>query len=299
MTFQATVTNIPSSGTITNVANITGSFTLVPGEPPVVVTEPSNTTITRVNRGRFSVIKSVNKEATRLGDTLTYSVQVTNTGTVTATNVQFIDVPSPSLEFVPGSVQINGIPQVGLDPFVGFALPDLAVGDSVLITFEVNVIAVPPSSSIMNTARVTGDFELIPGEPPSTITNSSNTTVTPVNRGSLDMLKVDDSVVGVGETVTYTVRILNTGTADAMNVQFIDVLSQEADFVPNSVTINGVPQPGLNPQIGFTIPDIPVGETSLVTYEATITSFPDGGTVVNVAGALAEYILVPGSRQLQ
>lgn len=295
VTFQATVTNIPSSGTITNVANITGSFTLVPGEPPVVVTEPSNTTITRVNRGRFNVIKTVNKQATRLGDTLTYSVQVTNTGTVIATNVQFIDVPSPSLEFVPGSVQINGIPQVGLDPFVGFSLPDVAVGDSIVITFEVNVIAIPLSSSIMNTARVTGDFELIPGEPPFTITNSSNTTVTPVNRGSLDMLKeVDHSVVGVGETVTYTVRILNTGTADAMNVQFIDVLSQEAEFVPNSVTINGVPQPGVNPQAGFTIPDIPVGETALVTYEATITSFPDGGTVVNLAGALAEYILVPG-----
>lgn len=295
VTFQATVTNIPASGTITNVANITGSFTLVPGEPPVVVTEPSNTTITSINRGRFSVIKSVNKEATRLGDTLTYSVQVTNTGTVTATNVQFIDVPSPSLEFVPGSVQINGIPQVGLNPFIGFSLPDLAVGDSVLITFAVNVIAVPPSSSIMNTARVTGDFELIPGEPPFTITNSSNTTVTPVNRGSLDMQKeVDNSIVGVGETVTYTVRILNTGTADAMNVQFIDVLSPEAVFVPNSVTVNGVARPGVNPQVGFTIVDIPVGETAIVTYEATITSFPDGGTVVNVAGALAEYILVPG-----
>lgn len=295
VTFQATVTNIPASGTITNVANITGSCTLVPGEPPVVVTEPSNTTITSINRGRFSVIKSVNKEATRLGDTLTYSVQVTNTGTVTATNVQFIDVPSPSLEFVPGSVQINGIPQVGLNPFIGFSLPDLAVGDNVLITFAVNVIAVPPSSSIMNTARVTGDFELIPGEPPFTITNSSNTTVTPVNRGSLDMQKeVDNSIVGVGETVTYTVRILNTGTADAMNVQFIDVLSPEAVFVPNSVTVNGVARPGVNPQVGFTIVDIPVGETAIVTYEATITSFPDGGTVVNVAGALAEYILVPG-----
>lgn len=237
----------------------------------------------------------MNKQATRLGDTLTYSVQVTNTGTVTATNVQFIDVPSPSLEFVAGSVQINGIPQVGLDPFVGFSLPDLAVGDSLLITFEVNVIAIPPSSSIMNTARVTGDFELIPGEPPFTITNSSNTTVTPVNRGSLDMLKeVDHSIVGVGETVTYRVRILNTGTADAMNVKFIDVLSPEVVFVPNSVTINGVARPGVNPQVGFTILDIPVGETAIVTYEATITSFPDGGTVVNVAGASAEYILVPG-----
>ena len=57
VTFQATVTSIPSSGTITNVANITGSFTLVPGEPPVIVNQPSNTTITRVNRGRFNVIK--------------------------------------------------------------------------------------------------------------------------------------------------------------------------------------------------------------------------------------------------
>ncbi len=293
--FQATVTTIPSSGTITNVANITGSFTLVPGEPPVVVTEPSNTTITRVNRGRFSVVKTVNKEATRLGDTLTYSVQVTNTGTVQAANVQFIDVPSASLEFVTGSVQINGISQVGLDPFVGFLLPDLAVGDSVLITFEVNVISIPPSNSIMNTARVTGDFEMIPGEPPFTITSPSNTTVTPVNRGSLDMLKeVDNSIVGVGETVTYTVRILNTGTADATNVQFIDTLSPEATFVPNSVMVNGVARPGVNPEAGFTILDIPVGETAIVTYEATITSFPDGGTVVNVAGALAEYILVPG-----
>ena len=80
-----------------------------------------------------------------------------------------------------------------------------------------------------------------------------------------------------------------------MNIQFIDVLSPEAVFVPNSVTVNGVARPGVNPQVGFTIVDIPVGETAIVTYEATITSFPDGGTVVNVAGALAEYILVPGA----
>lgn len=295
VTFQVTVVSVPSNGTIVNTANVTGSFVLVPGEPPVIVTGPSNTTLTTVNRGQFNVIKQVNRAATLVGDVLTYTVQITNTGTVTANDVQFIDVPSPSLEFVPGSVQINGIPQVGLNPFIGFSLPDLAVGDSVLITFAVNVIAVPPSSSIMNTVRVTGDFELIPGEPPFTITNSSNTTVTPVNRGSLDMQKeVDNSIVGVGETVTYTVRILNTGTADAMNVQFIDVLSPEAVFVPNSVTVNGVARPGVNPQVGFTIVDIPVGETAIVTYEATITSFPDGGTVVNVAGALAEYILVPG-----
>ena len=79
----------------------------------------------------------MNKQATRLGHVnvqcASYKYRDGNSD-----ECSFIDVPSPSLEFVPGSVQINGIPQVGLDPFVGFSLPDLAVGDSVLITFEVN-----------------------------------------------------------------------------------------------------------------------------------------------------------------
>ncbi|MGQ0516335.1 hypothetical protein ACT453_35915 [Bacillus sp. D-CC] len=42
---------------------------------------------------------------------------------------------------------------------------------------------------------------------------------------------MDHSIVGVGETVTYTVRILNTGTADAMNVQFIDVPSHQLEYL--------------------------------------------------------------------
>lgn len=366
VTFQVTITEIPDNEVILNDADVTFTSQPNPQEPPITETILTNLVVTTINIAFIFPLKLVDKEVATVGEILTYDVLIFNFGTVAATNVQFIDTTSAGVAFVPGSVSINGVPAPGLDPFIGFTVPDIpvddfvlvtyqetvtsipeggtvvnfvdvtatfavseteppitetttsnttlteinesglnvlksvsqpivAVGDSVLITFEVNVISIPPSSSIMNTARVTGNFELIPGEPPFTITNSSNTTVTPVNRGSLDMLKeVDHSIVGVGETVTYRVRILNTGTADAMNVQFIDVLSPEAVFVPNSVTVNGVARPGVNPQVGFTILDIPVGETAIVTYEATITSFPDGGTVVNVAGASAEYILVPG-----
>ena len=79
VTFQVTVVSVPSNGTIANTANVTGSFILVPGEPPVIVNQPSNTTLTTVNRGRFNVIKQVNRAATLVGDVLTYTVQITNT----------------------------------------------------------------------------------------------------------------------------------------------------------------------------------------------------------------------------
>ncbi len=278
ITFQVVVTAAPETESITNEANVTGSFTLVPGEPPVVGEQPSNMTITEINIGQFNVIKTVNKEATRLGDTLTYTVQVINIGTVPATDVQFIDVPSAGLVFIPNSVQINDNLAPGLNPFEGFLVPNLDVGESVFITFDVTVNTIPSSNSITNIAHITGNFELVPGELPIEIKNTSNTTITPVNRGSLDLFKEVNYVnVGIGDVVTYRVRILNTGTVDATNVQFIDRLSQGATFVPNSVTINGVLQSDLNPITGFVIPNIPVGETALVTYQAEITSFPDGG----------------------
>ncbi|KFN02976.1 DUF11 domain-containing protein [Bacillus clarus] len=295
VSFEVLIELDPANEDILNSATVSASFQVNPNEPPVTITSPSNVVNTTLQTGGFEVTKFVNAEVATVGDILTYTIEVINAGSVAATNVQFIDVPSSNLEFVPDSVEIDGVSEAGLNPFIGFSLPDLVGGTSVLITFDVIVTAIPFSNSIMNTARTTGDFELVPGEPPFTIINSSNTTVTPVNRGSLDMVKeVDNLIVGVGDIVTYRVRILNTGTVDATNVQFIDVLSEGATFVPDSVTINGAPQPGLNPTTGFTILDIPVGDTVVVTYQATITSFPDGGTVENIAAASAEYILVPG-----
>lgn len=38
----------------------------------------------------------------------------------------------------------------------------------------------------------------------------------------------------------------------------------------NSVTINGVPQSGLNPNTGFSLPNIPAAQTVVVTFEVVI-----------------------------
>ncbi|MGK0537296.1 hypothetical protein, partial [Bacillus sp. 'calajunan'] len=93
---------------------------------------------------------------------------------------------------------------------------------------------------------------------------------------------------------TYTVQITNTGTVTATEVQFIDTISAGASFVPSSVTINGAPQPNLNPITGFGGGDIPVGETVIVTFQATVTNIPSSGTITNVAKITGSFTLVPG-----
>ena len=184
-------------------------------------------------------MKIVDKEAATVGEILTYDVLISNFGTVPATNVQFLDSSTSGVAFVPGSVSINGIPEPGLDPFIGFTVPDIPVGDSVLVTYREMVTSIPQGGTVVNFVDVTATFAVSETEPPITETTTSNTTLTEINEPGLNVLKsVSQPVVAVGDTITYTTVVQNTGTVIATNVQYSDVLPSSITFIPNSVTIN-------------------------------------------------------------
>ncbi len=48
---------------------------------------------------------------------------------------------APETTFVANSVTINGTPQPGFDPNIGFPLPNIAAGTSLTVTFQVMVVA--------------------------------------------------------------------------------------------------------------------------------------------------------------
>ena len=95
--------------------------------------------------------------------------------------------------------------------------------------------------------------------------------MTVVNSSGLNVMKSVSAIeAGVGDTLTYTVRIQNSGTVATTNVSFLDPIPSGTTFVANSVTINGTPQPGLSPT-GFPLANIPVGGMVTVTFQVTIT----------------------------
>ncbi len=161
-------------------------------------------------------MKIVDKEAATVGEILTYDVLISNFGTVPATNVQFLDSSTSGVAFVPGSVSINGIPEPGLDPFIGFTVPDIPVGDSVLVTYREMVTSIPQGGTVVNFVDVTATFAVSETEPPITEITTSNTTLTEINEPGLNVLKsVSQPVVAVGDTITYTTVVQKYGNRDS------------------------------------------------------------------------------------
>ncbi len=106
---------------------------------------------------------------------------------------------------------------------------------------------------------------------------------------------VSSAIVDVGDTVTYTASIENIYDRDITSVTFQDTMPDGMTFVADSVEINGVTQPGINPETGFDLPDIANKETVTITFKAEATSVPAVNPAVNKAQFGYEYPLVEGN----
>lgn len=82
--------------------------------------------------------------------------------------------------------------------------------------------------------------------------------------------EVDKSVAVKGETLHYTTTVTNTGSLDGKNLVFSDDIPAGTVFVDNSVKINSVQQPGYNPQTGFSLLDLAVGESATVEFDVVV-----------------------------
>ena len=78
----------------------------------------------------------------------------------------------------------------------------------------------------------------------------------------------------VGDTVTFTFALKNTGTADALSVVFTDLLDLGLNFVSGSFKLNGVTQANPNLVTGFSVGNLTVNQTATIEFKALITSYP-------------------------
>lgn len=70
--------------------------------------------------------------------------------------------------------------------------------------------------------------------------------------------------------ITYTSEIKNTGYIVLFNTIFQDDIPEGTSFVSGSVFIDSINYPSYNPQTGFSLPDLAVGESVTVEFDVVV-----------------------------
>lgn len=110
-------------------------FSVKMGSQQLSLTSP--TLEMNVLTNEIYLLKEADKIAVQSGDTLTYTITISNDGIYDNTDIFFTDEIPDTVTFVENSVKIDGVTYDGYDPSVGFKLSDLPSGGSITVEFMV------------------------------------------------------------------------------------------------------------------------------------------------------------------
>lgn len=85
------------------------------------------------------LLKTANTRVVKSGDELTYTIEISNEGTFTNTELFFKDPIPEGTEFVMGSVKVNNEEMADFNPETGFNLGDLSANAKITVQFKVKV----------------------------------------------------------------------------------------------------------------------------------------------------------------
>ena len=187
-----------------------------------------------------------NDGAAQPGETLTYTLVVSNTGNRNAANVSIQDLAPAGTSFVAGSALVTADTSGGsITTFIGndagetslqLDLDTLAGGGAITVTFQVLVDATVSAglATISNTAQLSASgvsaFD----------SNAADVTVDAAANLSIHKSGSDassDSQAQPGEVLTYTLVVSNTGNRDAANVSIQDLAPTGTSFVAGSALV--------------------------------------------------------------
>ena len=69
----------------------------------------------------------------------------------------------------------------------------------------------------------------------------------------------------------------------------MDSIPAGTTFVPDSVTINGIPQPGTNPALGISLGTLAPSERATITFQVRVVNIPASGEIRNQGSATFNY----------
>ena len=263
VSFKVTVNDLPAEtyeGTIENIAVVDGKET--------------NEVTEEIHKPNITAIKESEPESGKevtAGNTITYKINLRNQGTAPGETIVKDEIPEGTT-FVTRSIKLDGeaIENDAEDLANGIRV-DLESGESKVLEFTVTVNDLGNNTQIRNVAS-------IDDEPTNEVTHKYVEPIISSEKSVTTEKGLD--YVGEGETITYTVKVTNTGDLDK-NVIVKDTIPEGTTFVEGSINIveNGTEKEGT-----FTKDDLESGievnvgaqnETSL-TFQVTVNDLTEG-----------------------
>jgi uncharacterized repeat protein (TIGR01451 family) len=267
LTILATV-NRPTSGlppAVTNTATVTGTEY----DP-----DTSNNTDSVTETPQYAdlaVDKVVSNARPNVGDTITYTVTLSNKGKDTASGVTILDQLPAGLQFV------SAIPSQG-SYNAGTGIWNVGTVDTLFArTLSIRATVLPPTSGIPQPQTNTASVQTSDQYDPDPSNDTKSVTETPQYADLAVDKIVDDPNPNVGGQVTFTIKVTNNGADPATGVSLQDILPTGLTFVSAS------PQSGTSyaPATGvWTVNSLAVNASKLLTIVAAVAG---PGSFTNVA----------------
>ncbi len=226
------------------------------------------------------------------GDILEYTVLITN-GNMAVSGAVFSDAIPENTTYEPGSITLDSVPMTDASDAdradfgqtqanaVTVKIGNMSAGSSTTVTFRVRINDYTPAGVIISNQGVVDTDQSVP-EPTDSDgidDNGDQPTDIPVGGGSVPRLRAEktvtlssdtvaptDGTINIGDEITYTIRLINLGSAALHNVTF-------TDSIPASVTITGVNNANWTAPSSTVTAQFPVleaGASQVITITGTV-----------------------------
>ena len=237
------------------------------GVLPNTIAVGNKTAVRNITVPEIITVKEVNSSDIHIGDEITYTITVSNSGKINATNVVIRDILPEGLKFINAS---NG----GVyDPVTGIITWILNITANSTVDLTVDV-CVNKSGNITNTVNVGN--------------KTSNCTIESGDIVDLEIhIVADKSEIYVGDNIVYTVTVINNGPSDAINT-IANIL------IPNALSIfsyNATKGTFDITSGNWSIGNLTNGEKVVLTFVAKALNEGNSTVYVNVTSETFEVIM--------
>lgn len=278
VSFQAQAMSVPMPTTVVNRATIVAGDQTLVRQASVLVT-PSGTPPPPGNGNLAGSRKLASKEVLVAGETMTYTIQLVNSGDAEAV-ADVVDSLPNAVSYVDGSASAGGVYHSDSATLSWDAVA-VPANSTVDLTFQVIGAPVNIPTAAVNHASIASTNERFvrtattlvvpagsPALPPNAILAGSRKTAS------------QRSVTG-GQTFTYSIHLINSGTADAL-VDVTDPLPLGVEYVAESATSGGAYDAGTR-TLAWTDVAVPAGDSALLSFDVTANPVTRPNVVVNRA----------------